>query len=344
MKKDKIYYIVLVCMMFFAISANAQDQPESLRDRIARRQQQQNPQQPVDKSVPKLSVRAQRMNEYQTQDISGATWVREVYRFLDLKKGSNAALYYPVQPIGERMNLYTLMFKLIGGGNMAGYSFNDGQDVFTDDKKIDFKDILERLEIPYQRNANVFTYDDFSIPSNEVMGYYIKEAWYFDQTNAAVGVKTIAICPVLFRQEFIDGLNYDDQATVLREPQFWIQYEDLRPYAARMLIMTSDENNVMSKTIDDYFRLRLYDGEIYKITNMENKYLNEKYKTEEELKQARERIESELKAFDKSLWVINDSIKANDSEKYKIEKKSNKKPSKPKSSSASNRLSVKDIR
>jgi hypothetical protein len=74
--------------------------------------------------------------------------------------------------------------------------------------------------------------------------------------------------------------------------------------------MTSDLNNVVNKTIDDYFRQRLYNGEIYKTTTMEDKFLQENFKTPEALKHAQDSIESQLKQFDKGLWVINDSIKA----------------------------------
>ncbi|MDR0824784.1 MAG: gliding motility protein GldN, partial [Prevotella sp.] len=279
----KIFQITAlsVCCLCLASLTYAQNQQESLRERLAKKQQQQQgTTSDSGTKVPQLSVRAEMMNDTQTQDLSNATWVREVYRFLDLTEGKNAALFYPVQPIGNQMNFYTMIFKLMGNGSLTAYDWNNGTDLFIDKLKVNFGDVLDRLEIPYQKNGNVFTYDEFSIPGNEALGYYIKEAWYFDQSNSVIGVKTVAICPVLFRQEFIDGMDFGAAASQgLRQPQFWIPYENVRPYAARMPIMTSDKNNVMNKTIDDYFRMRLYDGEIYKTTNMENKFLSEKYKT-----------------------------------------------------------------
>lgn len=306
---------------------------ESLRERLARRQQQQQGNTSDNGlKIPQLSVRAEMMNEGQTQDLSNATWVREVYRELDLTKGKNAALYYPEQPEGSKMNLFTMIFKLLENNSLTAYRWNNGTDLFIDRMKVDFgEDVLTRLEIPYQKNGDVFVYDEFSIPNNEAKIYYIKEAWYFDQSNSVLGVKTIAICPVVLRQEYFDDMS--NAATASRLPLCWIPYENIRPYAARMPIMTSDLNNVMNRTIDDYFRLRLYDGEIYKTTNMENKLLPEKYKTPEELEQARKKIEGELKQFEKNLWVANDSINAIPSNNKKKNTK-NQKISKPKNSSS----------
>lgn len=325
-------FAVIFC---FAGIAQAQEQTGSLRDRIANRQGKQQSAQGV--NVPQLSVRAQMAN--QSQDLSQATWIREVYRELDLTKGRNGALLHPVTPSGNRMNLYTMIFKLMGEGKLTGYNFTRGEN-FDEDAKEDFKDVLERLEIPFKQNGNVFSYDDFSIPSNEVLKYYIKEAWYFDQSNSVLDVKVVAICPVLMREEFLDDFSIGGKA--LAQPQFWIPYEQIRPYAARVPVMVSDKNNVVNKTIDDFFRLRLYEGDIYKTTNMENKFLSEIYKTPEELEAGRQKIEKELRQFDKQLWVINDSTKLQTDGKNKDKKV--KKTRVQKSSSSSATYSARDRR
>lgn len=319
--------------------AQAQEQTGSLRDRIANRQNQQQSSQGV--NVPQLSVRAEMANQSQAQDLSHATWIREVYREIDLKEGRNGALLYPVQPTGSRMNLYTMIFKLMGEGKLVGYNFNRGEN-FDENTEENFKDVLERLEIPFKQNGNIFSYDEFSIPSNEVLKYYVKEAWYFDQSNSVLDVKVVAICPVLMREEFLDDFSIGGQA--MPQPQFWIPYEQIRPYAARMPVMVSDKNNVMNKTIDDFFRLRLYDGDIYKTTNMENKFLTEIYKTPEELEEGRKQIEKELRQFDEQLWVINDSTKLQTDGKQKDKKVKPSKTKAPKASSSSSAFSARDRR
>lgn len=341
----KIYYtIILLCGLCYTSVSFAQ-QEESLRDRLARKQQQtQGSTTSNGPTVLKLSTRAEMMNEAQTRDLSNATWIREIYRELDLTKGKNAALFHPVQPVGNQMNFVTMIFKLMAQGNLIGYKWNNGQDLFTDDLIEDFGDVLNKLEIPFQANGNAYIFDEFSIPSNEVLSYYVKEAWYFDQSNSAIGVKTIAICPVLSRQEFLDDVDGNSASAAFKQPLFWIPYESIRPYAARIPIMASDLNNVMNKTIDDYFQMRLYEGEIYKTTNMENVYLSQKFTTPESLKQAQDSIETQLKQFDKNLWVINDSINAIFQEGTKNSKNKTSKPKQPKSSSSGTSYSARDRR
>lgn len=317
----KIYRLGLVLVLALG-ALQVQAQTESLRDRLAKRKQQQ---EQTQSNLPKVSVRTQMANAEQTQNVSNASWMREIYRYLDITEGRNAALSYPVQPLGDRMNLYTMIFKLMAAGNLTAYDYLDGREIFTDEYKVNFQDVLERLNIPIQQEGTSFSYNDYDIPSNDIIGYYLKEAWYFDRTGAVNDVKIVAICPVL---RLVDdyGIGAD------RQPQFWIPYENLRPYAVRLPVMVSDMNNVVAKTVDDFFRMRLYDGEIYKTGNMANKILAEIYKTPEELKAAQERIEAELTAFNKQLWVTNDSsyIKSDSEKGIKKTKKINTKRDTPK--------------
>lgn len=329
-------YKILASVIFLivpVVTTYAQ-QESSLRDRLAKKQQQANPQN--SQNVPRLSVRAETSNLEQVQNLGNASWVREIYRLVDLEKGRNAALYYPTQEVDGRMNLYTMIFKLMANGDLTAYDYIDAnREIFTDQYKVDFKDVLERLEIPFNQSGNTFTYNDFDIPSNEVRAYYVKEAWYFDQNNSVLDTKIIAICPIVFRQD-------DFGVGSTRYPQFWIPYENIRPYAARMPIMTSDINNLAKSTVDDFFRMHLFEGEIYKTTNMENKILADRYKTPEAQKAAREKIEDELKQFEKNLWVVNDStyikdneIKSKKEEKDKLQKEGRKQAKQAKSKSKS---------
>lgn len=313
-----IRYIKLFGLLLLLSSAStfslAQEQLQSqqqgsLRDRLARRQQQAQALDDKSNPLPQLSVRAQMRNQNNTPDLSNATWTRGIYRLIDLTKGPNGALFYPVTPLDGKMNLYTMIFKLVANNQIKVYEFNDSQPVFTERFRVKPEDMFDRLEIGFADDDGRIVYDEYNIPSNEVLGYYIKEIWYFDQANSVLDVKIDAICPVLYRNA-LDGFDLEFASEAgTKEPQFWIPYENIRPYATRMPVMTSDLNNIENKTIDDFFILRLYEGDIYKTTNMENKFLLEKYKTPEELKAAQEKIEKELIQFGDSLWVINDSVK-----------------------------------
>ena len=43
-------------------------------------------------------------------------WKRDIYRQLDLTKDKNAPMYYPVEPMGKQVNLFTYLFHLIRTG------------------------------------------------------------------------------------------------------------------------------------------------------------------------------------------------------------------------------------
>jgi hypothetical protein len=50
-------------------------------------------------------------------------WRRDIYRELDLNDDANAGLYYPVQPQGKEMNLFTYIFKLAQNGYIPLYEY-----------------------------------------------------------------------------------------------------------------------------------------------------------------------------------------------------------------------------
>jgi len=297
--------------LFIVQTLSAQE--PSLRERISRREAGQK-----DKSIPQLTIRAENMNQSQTQDIATAPWMREIYRFIDLEKEENASLYYPVLPIEDRMNLFTMIFKLLSNNEITAYDFFlDGREIFTEENKLKFNELLDTYGIMYREENGKLVVQDNDIPSNEITGYYLKEAWYFDKSNSVVDVKTLAISPVLIRQD-----DFGIEST--RYPLFWLPYEEIRPYAARMPIMLSNLNNASTQTIDDFFRKRSFDGEIYKTTNMKNLTLAQIFPSDTLVKKEQKVIEAQLKQFNSSLWAVNDSVQIAENTKGKKKDKKKK--------------------
>jgi gliding motility associated protien GldN len=129
------------------------------------------------------------------------------------------------------------------------------------------------------------------MPSNEVTGYYLKEAYFFDSATSGFRVRPLALCPILVRQE-----EYASADT--RYPLFWVAYEELEPYTRRMPLMASTLNNSMDESMDDFFRKRSYQGEIYKTGSPGNRSIAQYTSTPEEMKAEQERIEQELRDFE----------------------------------------------
>ena len=99
-------------------------------------------------------------------------WRREVYRYLDLTKERNAALYHPTEPGQGGRNLFTLIFKLLAEEKIVAYEYLDGKELFTDEYKIDFKELLDRFGIGHELTNGKPVVDEEDIPSHEIQGYY----------------------------------------------------------------------------------------------------------------------------------------------------------------------------
>ena len=226
-------------------------------------------------------------------------WRRDIYREIDLNDDANAGLYYPVQPQGKQMNLFTYIFKLALNNYIPVYEYsvaNDGNDDFSDAAKVKLKTVLDDRHIFYEEQDGKLKVDNSDIPSAEVMKYYLKESAYYDQGNATFHIKPLALCPIMMREDDFGG-----EAT--QYPLFWIKYSDLEPYLSRQTIMTSNVNNAAVMSMDDYFTLNKYKGKIYKTNNMLGKTLAQiaggdstKYTKEQQ------RIEAELEAFKNNIF------------------------------------------
>lgn len=301
----------------------AQAQPE------ARRQQQQ-AQAAKKSNANNMTTRAQISFPTEAKMAEDVVWRRDVYRELDLNDDANAGLYYPTEPVGTQMNLFTYLFKLIMAGprhgGIAAYSYdvNSGNERFDESLRIQPLKFLDDYHIFYERGDRGVHIDDSDIPSAEVKGYFIKESAYFDQVSATFHTKVQAICPVMYREDdFGDG--------VTKYPLFWVKYDDLAPFLSKQTIMTSNLNNAATMSLDDYFTTNAYRGKIYKTTNMLGKTLAQVAGGDTaKLSREQSRIEKEIERFEQNVWGDKarkdsiDSIAKLDKKELKAVKSKNK--------------------
>ena len=271
-------------------------------------------------------------------------WRRDIYREMSLEDDANAGLYYPVEPVGTQMNLFTYLFKLMMTGNIKAYEYRlDGNENFEDSARVKPLTFLDNYHIYYERNNGKVRIDNSDIPSSEVKGYYIKESAYYDQGTATFHRKVIALCPIMMREDdFGDGAS--------KYPLFWVKYDDVAPFLSKQTIMTSNINNAATMSIDDFFTMNRYQGKIYKTTNMLGRTLAQYCPDDSTMAKEQRRIEQELLDFEKNIFgdqVKKDSldsiakVQADAKVKTKKEKKNKRsadsgeeKVSKPKRSSS----------
>lgn len=288
MMKRKIIIAVGVALMLGTLSTWAQPKARAAKEE--------------EKNASELSVRAQTRYPHATSLPQDVVWTREIYRTLDMTKEENGSLYYPVEPIGDRMNLFSLIFKLLGQKKIPAYEYLlDGTERMTADNEIKFRDVLDRFSIYYEqkklknRKDSVLMIDNSDIPSAYVLSYFIKEVWYFDQRTSTYGSVITAICPVYHRSE-------DFSSEPVKLPMFWISYEDLAPHLNGAMVMASNFNNVANRSMNDFFVTHQYSGDIYKTTNLQNRPLAEYCKTDSAMMKEQKRIEAELVSFEKHLY------------------------------------------
>lgn len=248
-----------------------------------------------------VTERMQSFYEQKEPHDADLAWMREIYRQIDLTKPDNAALYFPEDVIDGQENLFRLMLRLVVDGDIPAYEYLDGREIFTDKYKINVRDMLDRFGIYYtegkgstEKNPK-FVIEEADVPTTQVLNYYVIEKWEFDRRSNEMKMRVVAICPVLNRSSDFGG--------DARYPMFWVKFDALRPYLAQQYVFISDDNNLPQYSLDDYFNMEMYKGDIYKTKNLRNLSLVQMFPDPDDLKRAQDSIDNRLRNFDKNLWV-----------------------------------------
>ena len=280
--------VSLLVYLFTLLPLNANAQPAARRAQQQKAKQQTNANNITTRSQISFPV-AQEMPE-------DVVWRRDIYRELDLNEDENAGLYYPVEPIGSQMNLFTYVFKLMMTGSLKVYEYRlDGNEVFNDSARVKPLNFLDNYHIYYERNNGRIRLDNSDIPSREVRSYYLKESAYYDQGTGTFHRKVVALCPIMAREDDFGDMEQ-------KYPLFWIRYDDLAPFLSKQTMMTSNLNNAATMSVDDYFTMNQYKGKIYKTTNMLGRTLSQYCPTDSAMAKEQRKIEQELLAFEKNLF------------------------------------------
>ncbi len=275
--------------LFTFLPLNTCAQPKQRRVQQSEQQQRKNP-------SSAMSVRAQISFPTAVEMPEEVVWRRDIYRELDLTNDANAGLYYPVEPQGKQLNLFTYIFKLAQNGYIPVYEYpTDGSDVFTDEAKVDMKTILDNYHVFYEEKDGKLKVDNSDIPSSEVKKFFLKESAYYNQANSSFHIKVLALCPVMLREDDFGG-----EAT--QYPLFWVKYSDLEPFLNRQTVMASSLNNAATMSMDDFFTLNMYRGQIYKTNNAQGKTLAQYCPDEAAMTAEQKRIEKELEDFRKNIF------------------------------------------
>lgn len=229
-------------------------------------------------------------------------WMRVIYRQLNAETVDNAPIFFPEEKTQDQENLFRIIMRLVINNQVTAYEYLDGREIFTDEYRINVRDMLDRFHVLYEEAKGSteknpkFVIDDSDVPANEVLSYYIIERWEFDSRSNEMKTRVEAICPVLHRSGDFGG-------DAIKYPMFWVKLQDIRPWMTQQYIFIDDDNIIPKYTYDDYFLLTMYKGDIYKTRNIQNKSMMQLYPDEKDRRRAQDSIQARLENFDKKLWV-----------------------------------------
>lgn len=293
----KIYrtIIALLALTFAVMAATSQvDNTGGVRKRSEKDKKKE-------QSGPTVTDRMQDFYEKKEPHDADLAYMRQIYRQLDLTKDTNTPLYFPEDVVDGQENLFRIILKLVVDGKVPAYEYLDGREVFSDQYKVNVGEMLDRFGIYYtqgrggsERNPK-YVIEEADVPTGQVLNYYIIEKWEFDRRSNMMKTRVEAICPVLNRSGDFGG--------EAKYPMFWVKFDALRPWLAQQYIFLNDDNNLPQYSLDDYFNMGMYDGEIYKTRNLRNLSMNQMYPDPDDMKRAQDSIDNRLKTFGKDLWV-----------------------------------------
>lgn len=293
----KIYRKILPLLVVASIAAASFAQVESGGG--VRRRTERDKKKNTEQAGPQITERMQGFYEAKEPHDADMEYMRQIYRQIDLTKDENTPLYFPEDVVDGQENLFRIILGRVVDGRIPAYEYLDGREVFTDQYKINVPEMLDRFGIYYRTEGSGknqrYVIEEADVPTGQVLNYYILEKWEFDRRTNQMKTRVEAICPVLNQMSDFGGDT--------RYPMFWVKFDALRPFLAQQYIFLSDDNNLPLYSLDDYFNLGMYDGDIYKTRNLRNLSMNQMYPDADDLKRAQDSIDNRLRNYGKHLWV-----------------------------------------
>jgi gliding motility associated protien GldN len=229
-------------------------------------------------------------------------WSKRIWRVIDLGEKINLPLKYPnSKSTLDRKNLMDVFVNAITEGSLQAYGFED--DEFT--KPITLKEIearggsrsdtvrLQRPDPPYDEYDSLIE-REFS--PDKVIGYRIKEDWFFDKQRSVMDVRILGLAPLIYAVDEKGEIREGN----IKIPLFWIYYPEARKLLANAEVFNR-QNDAERRSFDDIFQKRLFGSYVYKESNVFDRRIEE-YKQGLSALLESERIKDEITTFEHDMW------------------------------------------
>jgi len=232
-------------------------------------------------------------------------WSKRVWRYIDLKEKMNLPLKYPnSKSILERKSLIDVIMDAIAEGSLTAYTAAQAIDeAFV--TPMTMKEIevrggartdtmkMSRPDPPYEEFDTIIA-KEFN--RDDVIGYRLKEDWFFDKQRSVMDVRIIGIAPMAYAKNEAGEIREGN----IRVPLFWIYFPEARRLLANAECFNRT-NDAERRSFDDIFQKRLFSSFIYKESNVYDRRI-EDYKTGLNALLESDRIKDEIINLEHDLW------------------------------------------
>lgn len=222
-------------------------------------------------------------------------WSKDVWRTIDLREKMNQSLYFPTQPINQRMNLFSLIMHGIQENNLHAYQDNQNK-MFTTELLMSADNIIEKL------GADTI-FGVVKPKVHQVKQFLVKEKWFFDKQHSTMRVRIQGLAPIrVYNQVVTDANgNVTTLPEVSRTVLCWIYFPEYRDLFAQYEIYNPN-NDSQPISFDDLFIQRRFSSYISKESNVFDNRALADYLSGDDILHESEKIKMKLFEFEHDLW------------------------------------------
>ncbi|RLD25140.1 MAG: gliding motility protein GldN [Bacteroidetes bacterium] len=255
----------------------------------------------LDGAYVKENIRTKKVVPYPALREADVLWSKEVWRIIDLREKINFPLYYPIEPIKDRLSLFDVIRQaILVDGSLTAY--NPGPTKQDDEfnfpySQTELRQIFTQVDTVTAEDPDtgefVEVVQETELSSAEITQYRLKEYWVFDKQTSTMQVRIIGIAPM---KEL-----YSEEGMFLgHQPIFWIYYPEAR-YVFVNYEVFNPSNDAQRLSFDDVFTKRIFNSYIDKEANAYDRKIMEYAQGLDALLEA-ERIKEEIFTWEHDLW------------------------------------------